>query len=130
MKINDAIICPKCQRQFMNKSVTGHPKIGMEYFCHNCHVYFGIFELVTQWGYDSADLHYSPNVNKFSIHENMIEEWDADTVSDMYEPEWVTVWEHKEAYRMVGRMHLGVSELDDLIDLRNTEACALNMGVQ
>lgn len=130
MNINDAIICPKCQKQFMNKSTERHPKFGMEYFCHNCHLYFGTFELVTEWGYDAADLHYFPNVKQFSIHENMIEEWGADTVSDMYEPEWVTVWERKEAYRMVGRMYLGVQELDDYRDLLNTQNCALGTGVQ
>jgi hypothetical protein len=59
MNISECIACPKCQKQFMKKSL--HPTFGKEYFCHYCHLEFGINELVNQWNYDAGDFHITSN---------------------------------------------------------------------
>lgn len=54
MNINDAIVCPKCRKPFLKKAL-GKPKLGLEYYCHFCHIYMGLNELVEKWGYDLGD---------------------------------------------------------------------------
>jgi hypothetical protein len=53
------IICPKCEKKTMRKAIGVRviwPDMGgREYFCDQCHLYFGIRELVNQWNYDLGD---------------------------------------------------------------------------
>lgn len=51
--IHDFLKCPKCGKQMMGKSLP--QRFDREYFSHCCHRYFGVNELVNQWGYDAAD---------------------------------------------------------------------------
>ena len=55
----------------------------------------------------------------------------SDTVS-MFEgePMWQSNQEREEAYEMVHRMFMGIPEYDDYQDLKNTQECALDIGVQ
>lgn len=131
--ISEFIKCPKCQKQFMKKS--NPQKFGLEYFCHNCHEYFGVNELVNQWGYDAGDLFPTYPVT----HADYKKWMKIDTVSKPVraysewadgEPNWDTAQEREESYQGVTRMHMGISEYDDYADLLNTQQDALQIGVQ
>ena len=52
--VHDMLKCPKCNKKMMGKAIP--QTFGKEYFAHCCHEYFGVNELVNQWGYDAADL--------------------------------------------------------------------------
>lgn len=143
MKIQDCIECPKCHKPFL-KSCGTNAKFGKEYFCHFCHTYFGVNELVDQWNYDAGDL-YPPYPVTHGNYKNWIPKgnypyrvwatpikffspkyYEAETG----EPYWATGYERKDAYQMVSRMFLGVEEVDDYADLLATQECALDIGVQ
>ena len=143
--VKDFIKCPKCGKQMMGKA---HPqKFGKEYFAHCCHQYFGVNELVNQWNYDAADLTpiypvthanykvwipkgsypYMVDVEKYP-NKSM---WNvARSEFDGGEPIWETLTEYADAQKMVGRMFLGIPELDDYTDLLATQEDALEIGVQ
>lgn len=126
--VNDMLVCPKCRRKLMGKS---HPqRFGKEYFAHCCHEYFGVNELVNQWGYDAGDLYpYYPvtHVNyKKSIDANFV--FYSEFVGG--EPFWANLAEYQDAQAMVGRMIMGVPELDDYADLSATQEYALGIGLQ
>lgn len=137
MKIQDCIECPKCHNPFL-KSCGINAKIGKEYFCHFCHTYFGVNELVNQWNYDAGDLYppypvthanykgwlYVPHAPILLMKSKYYSEFDSG------EPYWSTAQERKDAYQMVLRMFLGVEEVDDYADLLATQECALDIGVQ
>lgn len=109
--VKDFLKCPKCKKQMMKQSL--HQEFGKEYFSHCCHEYFGVNELVNQWGYDAGDL--VPNM-------------DIPTPTD--EPMWATAYERVDAYKIVQRMFLGLPELEDYRDYLNTREDALQIGVQ
>lgn len=46
------------------------------------------------------------------------------------EPVWESEQERTEAYEMVHRMLLGIPEYNDYQDLKNTQECALDRGIQ
>lgn len=146
MKIQDCIECPKCHKRFL-KSCGTNAKFGKEYFCHFCHTYFGVNELVNQWDYDAGDLSpaypvthadykswiprgcypYTVDVEKFP-NKSM---WNtAQSEFDDGEPMWDSWDEYVDAQMVVSRMFLGVEEVDDYADLLATQECALDIGVQ
>ena len=148
--VKDFIKCPKCGKKKMGKA---HPQtFGKEYFARCCHEYFGVNELVNQWGYDAGDLFpYYPvthaNYKNWIPKENipmMVEidygQQEIEVFSmlnrpnysefDGGEPYWDTLAERVDAYEMVNRMFLGIPELDDYADLKETEYDALGIGVQ
>lgn len=127
--IHDFMKCPKCSKQFLGKSV--HPEFGKEYFCHHCHIYFGVNELVNMWGYDAADLSpvypvthadYKGWKNNFPIMEP--EDEPIEFVV------WDTWEDYVEAYEMAGRMLMNIPEMDDYLDLKQTQEYALQVGIQ
>ena len=164
MEVTDCIECPKCHKPFL-KSCGTNSQFGKEYFCHFCHEYFGVNELVNQWNYDAGDL-YPPYPVTHGNYKNWIPKGnhpmivDIDYVQekvdiswvglcttypadgrvehtknihsefDNGEPYWATGYERKDAYQMVSRMLLGISEIDDYTDVMNTYADALDIGVQ
>lgn len=154
--VKDFIKCPKCGKQKMGKA---HPQsFGKEYYAHCCHQYFGVNELVNQWNYDAGDLFpYYPvthadykggfpsgNLNilvskqRQPTNVQLAPHYAFDTLPptpfysefDGGEPYWDTLAERVDAYEMVNRMLLGIPELDDYIDLKETEYDALGIGVQ
>lgn len=130
MKIHECIECPKCHNPFL-KSYGTNAKFGKEYFCHFCHTYFGVNELVNQWNYDAGDL--------FDTSPWWME---PDLATCLYathgqfsgypegEPYWATGYERKDAYQMVSRMFLDIPEFDDYADMLATQEDALGIGVQ
>jgi hypothetical protein len=54
MNISECAICPKCNKKFLRTSC-GKPVLGKEMYCHYCHEYWGVDELVNEWGYDLGD---------------------------------------------------------------------------
>lgn len=130
--VHDFLKCPKCGKAMMKKSV--HPVLGREYFSHCCHQYFGVNELVNQWNYDAADL--TPT---YPVTHANYKGWitvPPTTETSFYsevlslEPDWDTLHERVDAYAMVNRMLLGIPELDDYLDLKETQEYALQTGVQ
>ena len=94
MKMNP--LCPMCRVSHLE--VTEDSK-WMDCKNPNCNHTFTLWELEFAFGYDFGDL------------------YNFDTVSEtLYEPLWVTKQERKDAYEMVTRMFMGVSELDDKVD--------------
>lgn len=143
MKITDCIECPKCHKPFL-KSCGTNATFGKEYFCHFCHTYFGVNELVNQWNYDAGDL-FPPYPVTHGNYKNwipkgnypyLVEATPISSFSPKFyevetgEPYWSTGYERKDAYKMVSRMLLGVEEIDDYADLLDTQECALDIGVQ
>lgn len=45
--------CPKCRKVGLRPSVALYPKQGREFFCDFCHEYFGMYELMDNWGFHS-----------------------------------------------------------------------------
>lgn len=128
-KANDFLKCPKCEKNFMLKSVP--QKFGKEYFCHRCHTYFGVNELVNQWGYDAGDLYpYYPVTH--ASYKNWITKEQVKFFGEFSngEPNWDTKEERSDAYEMVNRMIMGIPEYDDYLDLMNTQNDAMQIGVQ
>lgn len=130
--------CPKCRKQFLKKSSSHTPEFGKEYFCHNCHEYFGILELVYHWGYDVADLYSDEwvEVPKMFI---VFEAWKSNTVSDLYEGDWYSARQRNESYEVVNEMLQGVDAWDNYddyedydiyADLMQTQEYALQRGLQ
>lgn len=138
MKVTDCIICPKCQKPFL-KSVA-NSTFGKEYFCHKCKVYFGVNELVNQFGYDAGDLVPSYPVTHANYKgwlyvpmplapiRNMVQKYYSEF--DDGEPYWDNEFQRVDAYEMVSRMLLGIPEYDDYADLIATQENALDIGVQ
>lgn len=130
--------CPKCRKQFLKKSSSHTPGFGKEYFCHKCHVYFGIIELVYVWGYDAADL-YSDELVETPKEFILFEDWKSDTVSDLYEGEWYSACQREDSYEVVNEMLQGVDAWDNYddyedydvyADLMQTQEYALQRGLQ
>lgn len=129
--VKDMLRCPKCGERKLGKS---HPQtFGKEYFAHCCHLYFGVNELVGQWGYDAGDLfgyvfdtgkYLKGLVDKYYPVMPFYSEFDGG------EPYWKNQNERVAAMEMVNRMILGIPELDDYTDLLNTYEDALGIGVQ
>lgn len=135
MNIKDYLECPKCRIKRLRKSVERNPKFGKEYFCDRCHVYFGVHELVHEWGWDAADfisgdliypelliwerikmaVDCGPKIphpidNGLRAFTNL--EWLEN--SGQYEDgEWSSKIARDEAYEVVGRMFAGIPELED-----------------
>lgn len=136
--------CPKCRKQFLKKSSSHTPEFGKEYFCHNCHEYFGILELVHHWGYDVADLYsdewkkaphfigtssmmeYYSTISKISNYRD----WKSNTVSDLYEGDWYSARQRNDGYEVVNEMLQGVDAWNDYTDLMQTQEYALQRGLQ
>ena len=111
--MNPPIKCPKCSLITLRPTIL--TTIGREYFCSACHEFFGLIELVVQWNYDAGDLFG----NKPAPQKSFYCEY-ADG-----EPLWFSLAERQDAYQMVNRMLLGISELDDYMDLKATQMGAL-----
>lgn len=140
--VEDFIRCPKCGKQMMKES--NSPKFGMEYFAQCCHLYFGVNELVNQFGYDAADLtpvypvthanyknwipkgNYPYRVQVAPISFFSPEYYEVETG----EPYWLSGNERNSAYQIVSRMFLDIPEFDDHADLMNTQMDALGVGLQ
>ncbi len=121
--VASSIVCPKCNERFLRKSMDSLPKSGLEYFCHRCHQYFGIAELVNVWNYDAADF-YGTN-GQAQLHP---EDWSIaifwmkksreamarKVVSFFTEPEgdWSSDIARDESYDVVNRMFMGIEELE------------------
>jgi len=133
--VNDFLKCPKCGKQMMGKS---HPQtFGKEYFANCCHEYFGVNELVNQFGYDAADLTPAYPVTHANYKGwmpvgslNMLQARPSFSIFDEPEPYWDTLSERVAAYEMVNSMLLGIPEWDDYLDLKETQEYALQIGVQ
>lgn len=137
MNIQDKLICPKCMTRNLRKAHGRNPIA--EFFCDKDHLYFSIWELVNIWGYDAGDfvnkkgiyiLTQSENQNFFDyLHIQVTPR--VDTL-DMFEgePIWSSEKERDEAYAMVHRMFLDIPEYNDYQDLKNTQECALDRGIQ
>lgn len=123
--VKDFIKCPKCGKQKMGKA---HPqKFGKEYFCHDCHIYFCMAELIHHWGFDAGSLFGDmPSLSIAPIGFFSPKYYEVETA----EPYWMSGKERNYAYEMVNRMLLGIPELDDYIDLKETEYDALGIGLQ
>src|SRR5689334_7745992 len=61
------IVCPKCQTKTMRVSVA--PTLGKEYFDDKCRQYFGIDELVNNWGYDLGDFYGENKMTELGLEE-------------------------------------------------------------
>lgn len=122
--VNDMLVCPKCHKKMMDKA---RPQsLGKEYFAHCCHEYFGVNELVNQWNYDAGDFFLSIDSvpSSVSTWDRFYSEFDGG------EPYWANLAEYQDAQAMVGRMFLGIPEIDDYADLMATQDYALQIGVQ
>ncbi len=151
MKIQNCIECPKCHNPFL-KSCGTNAKFGKEYFCHLCHTYFGVNELVNQWNYDAGDL-YPPYPVTHGNYKNWIPkgnypmilnldyaQQEAKVFSSLQkvaysefdggEPYWLSGKERNSAYQMVTRMFLDIPEYDDYADMLATQEDALGIGLQ
>jgi hypothetical protein len=125
--LDRCIKCPKCQKKTMRKSIP--EKFGMEWFCDQCHEYFGTNELVFNWNYDSGDFYgkesETPHIlimeryfNKI-LPDNLMFHWidyDDEIIAEVPffpfqdEPFWNSEKERFEAYEMVERMFLDIPE--------------------
>lgn len=133
MNIKDYLECPMCRTKRLRKSVERNPKFGKEYFCDRCHVYFGVYELAHEWGWDAADFisdnfNYPdaliwerikmavacgprPFVNEFQNFNGLFwwKEYDEMDVPDG-EGEWSSWSARWESYEVVNNMWMGVDE--------------------
>ena len=132
--VNDFIKCPKCGKQMMGKAIP--QRFGKEYFSHCCHEYFGVMELVKYWDYDAADFYPEEVVKPSFVHTPRVG-WSTPGVGvphysefDAGEPFWDSLAEYTDAWVMVGRMLVGITEYDDYQDLLYTEYDALQIGIQ
>jgi len=103
MNISECIKCPKCQKQFMKKSISTVPKLGEEYFCHWCHLYWGVDELVNKWGYDLGEFGDSfplevytaiGKKNNFATNNNRHPWMNLPIMKDWDTPEEDKAWEY------------------------------------
>lgn len=127
MKITDCIKCPKCYSLFLkqNKKST---KAMLDWFCHKCHTYFSTHELVNQWGLDAGDL-YGDYRDGNDVDAVPLRH--AYSEFDSGEPMWTCPEVRHDAYDMVSRMFLGISNFyDDLTDLIDTQEGALDRSIQ
>ena len=122
--VNDMLICPKCSKKMMGKSC--QQTFGKEYFAHCCHEYFGVNELVNQWGYDAGDLfsHIDSVPRSAPSWKNWHSEFDTG------EPYWANLAEYQDAQAMVTRMIMGIPEIDDYQDMIASYEDALGIGLQ
>ena len=94
------IVCPKCERKTMRKSLTAKSifgsELGREYFCDQCHLYFGIGELVNHWNYDAGDFG-----DTMSIDDILIDGEPFKSLKD-----------YDESYEVVDRMFRGIPEFE------------------
>lgn len=148
--VHDMLKCPKCNKKMMGKAIP--QAFGKEYFAHCCHEYFGVNELVNQWGCDAADLYPSYPVT-YADYKNWIPKGNYPiTVYIDYEGQemsaflplnrpnysefdggelyWNNLAEYQDAQAMVGRMIMGIPEIDDYVDMISTYEDALGIGVQ
>lgn len=127
MEIRDCIGCPKCHKRFLKDTTTPYTTnsnldVGRKWYCHNCHTYFGTWELVNIWDLDAGDL-LGDATSLYTTHGQFSGYPEG-------EPYWSTGYERKDAYQVVSRMFLGVEEVDDYADLLATQDCAMDIGVQ
>ena len=132
--ISSRIMCPKCRTQSMRKSVEKHPKFDLEYFCDKDHCYFGIFELVHEWGYDAADFISDSFVFPDKVlweriklavasgskiveipptQEQLIRWWGEDSISPDVEAVWSSKSSRDEDYETVTKMQLDIPAWGD-----------------
>lgn len=139
MNIQDKIVCPKCNTRGLRKSHGVSPK--GEMFCDKDHEYLTIWELVNIWKYDAGDFVNQNNryigstlLPKITSWENILDLEDINNQLTSYEissePMWLSSQEREEAYEIVHRMFMGIPEYDEYQDLKNTQECALDRGVQ
>ncbi len=129
--VKDFLRCPKCGKHMLKEST--FPKFGMEYYAHCCHTYFGVNELVNQFGYDAADL--SP---AYPVTHAQYKGWQYISFPtqkfysefDGGEPYWLSGNDRNSAYQMVSRMLLDIPEFDEYADMLNTQMDALGVGLQ
>lgn len=142
MKVTDCIDCPKCHKKFLRK--VQNPEWGKEYFCHFCHVYFGVSELVNQWNYDAGDL-FGYNLDGRKYVKSLTEKYYPPTVHyskyDNGEPMWRHKTDRVSAYNVVDNMYAGIREMEafelwknkldnDYADLIATKEGALDASIQ
>ena len=112
------IRCPRCNEYKLWKISSG--KSGKEFYCVGCNVDFGIVELVIQWNYDAGDFFDAPeSIYSPMSHLTYYSEFSGG------ELQWETLYERSDAYKMVDRMFMGISEIDDYSDLLATQMGAL-----
>lgn len=121
------IECPKCNKE---KLAYNHPDSVLQWTCFHCFTVFSTDELVNRWGLDAGDLFGLngdvPNILLSPIRFFSPKYYEVETG----EPYWLSGKERNSAYHMVSRMFLGIEEIDDFLDLRETEYNALGIGVQ
>ena len=122
--VHDMLKCPKCNKKMMGKAIP--QTFGKEYFAHCCHEYFGVNELVNQWGYDAADLFTS--IDSVPRSDPTWKKWYSEFAGG--EPIWSNLAEYQDAQAMITRMLVGIPEIDDYADLISTYEDALGVGVQ
>lgn len=154
MKITDAVECPKCRKPFLKESI--NPTFGKEYFCHFCHEYFGVNELVNVWNYDAGDLcpQYPVTFGNYKgwlrgdLPTEGVTLSATTAVQAIYysefdggEPIWESVEARGNSYEVVSNMYAGLSEMEafevwkrkfdnDYADLIATQNAALDRGIQ
>lgn len=131
--VSDFLICPQCNKRFLKKSHAKVPPIGLEYFCHWCHDYFGLDELVNVWGYDAGDL-----VSSLEIHSKIVPSkedkiistnwFDGTEIYSFDEPVWSSEIARDESYKVVSNMFLGIAEWADFLDVRDLPSPILMCG--
>ncbi len=104
--------CPKCS--YMMFEI-----VKSEFVCTKCGNTFSLEELVTQWGFDAADLYGKIMYTNFP---EPIQEFHFDYVSA--EPMWLNESERIYGYEFVNEMLYGLEAYDDYQDLLNTYECA------
>lgn len=134
------IRCPKCEKKTLRKSLNAKLRFGSEYgreyYCDQCHLYFGIQGLIDNWNYDAADLFDAHTVTAdYSEQEKRIFSAgrrstnkvpypiipkmrsifveDSTTIFNKDEPIWWTNKERQDAYEMVDRMFTNVPEWEE-----------------
>ena len=122
--VHDMLKCPKCNNKMMGMAIP--QTFGKEYFAHCCHEYFGVNELVNQWGYDAADLFHK--IDSVPRSDPTWKKWYSEF--DGGEPYWNNLAEYQDAQAMITRMLVGIPEIDDYADLISTYEDALGVGVQ
>lgn len=126
--VYDMLKCPKCSKKMMGKS---YPQtFGKEYFSHCCHIYFGVNELINQWGYDAGDLSPQYPVTYGDYKRNNSNPLKFYSEFDDGEPYWANLAEYQDAQSMVTRMIMGIPEIDEYQDMLNTYADAFGVGIQ
>lgn len=128
--INDFMISPCCGKRFLGTSY--FPKKGAK-FCHRCHVFFTMDELMNFWGFDIGDFFDAPP------HTNV---QPPRTRFVGKEPVWESKQERDTSYQVVNRMWVNEPKWKytreslnlggdlDYLDLKRTERDALNIGIQ